>query len=89
MRKVAAADLLSHKIGQTFDAIVTGTKPHATFARLFRPPAEGRIVQGEAGLDVGDKISVKLVNTDVEKGFIDMVCVNRRPLHATNRSPQT
>lgn len=89
MRKVAAADLLSHRIGQTFDAIVTGVKPGATFARLFRPPAEGRIVQGEQGLDVGDKICVRLVSTDVEKGYIDMALVSRRPLHATSRSPQT
>ncbi|HSD89731.1 MAG TPA: RNB domain-containing ribonuclease [Kofleriaceae bacterium] len=78
MRKVAAAELLSHRIGQTFDAIVTGNKPHATYARLFRPPAEGRIVQNEQGLDVGDKIKVRLVATEPEKGFIDFAMVSRR-----------
>ena len=82
MRKVAAAELLSDRIGQTFDAIVTGNKPHATYARLVRPPAEGRIVQGEQGLDVGDKIKVRLVATEVEKGFIDLASIGRRAITA-------
>jgi VacB/RNase II family 3'-5' exoribonuclease len=86
MRKVAAAELLSDRIGDTFDAIVTGTKPHATYARLFRPPAEGRIVRDESGLDVGDKIRVRLLATDIEKGFVDLACVGHRPAAAPMRS---
>jgi exoribonuclease-2 len=77
MRKIAAAAFLQSKIGQTFDAIVTGAKPNATYVRLFRPPAEGRVVQGEAGLDVGDKVKVRLVATDPERGFIDLAALSR------------
>ncbi|MBV8755647.1 MAG: RNB domain-containing ribonuclease [Deltaproteobacteria bacterium] len=75
MRKVAAARLLSDHIGETFDAIVTGVGEHGTFVRLLRPPAEGRVVRGEAGMDVGDKVHVKLVDTAPERGFIDFVRV--------------
>jgi exoribonuclease-2 len=75
MRKVAAADFLSSRIGEEFDAIVTGVSDKGTFVRLFSPPAEGRIVRGEQGLDVGDKLRVKLVDTAVAKGFIDFVRV--------------
>jgi len=71
MRKVVAAELLSSRIGQTFDAIVTGVSDKGTFARLLHPPAEGRIVRGERGLDVGDHVHVKLLATEVERGFID------------------
>ncbi|HLL22373.1 MAG TPA: RNB domain-containing ribonuclease, partial [Kofleriaceae bacterium] len=77
MRKVAAAVLLSPRIGETFDAIVTGAADKGTFARLFRPPAEGRIVRGEHGLDVGDLVKVKLVDTEPMRGFIDFVAVGR------------
>jgi exoribonuclease-2 len=75
MRKVAAAQLLSSRIGEEFDAIVTGVSKSGVFARLFRPPAEGRIVRGEEGLDVGDKLRVRLVDTEPTKGFIDFVRV--------------
>jgi exoribonuclease-2 len=71
MRKVAAAVLLSSQIGQTFDAIVTGATDKGVFARLIRPPAEGRIVRGEQGLDVGDAIRVRLIATEPARGFID------------------
>lgn len=77
MRKVAAAVLLSSRIGETFDAIVTGVAPKGTFARLLRPPAEGRIVKGEHGLDVGDTVKVKLVDTEPMRGFIDFVALGR------------
>jgi exoribonuclease-2 len=71
MRKVAAARLLSSRIGQVFDAIVTGRGDHGTYVRLLRPPAEGRVVRGEHGMDVGDHVQVKLVDTAPERGFID------------------
>ena len=71
MRKVIAATLLSHRVGETFDAIVTGVNQSGTFARLTHPPAEGRVVHGEHGLDVGDRVRVKLVEVDVQKGYID------------------
>lgn len=71
MRKVAAANLLSHHIGEIFDGIVTGASPKGTYVRLLKMPAEGRIVHGVQGLNVGDKIRVKLISLDVAKGFID------------------
>ncbi len=71
MRKVAAAVLLSNRIGEVFDAFVTGVKPDATYVRLIRPPAEGRVVKGEKGLRVGQKIKVRLLSTDPVQAFID------------------
>jgi len=71
MRKVVAATLLEHRVGETFDAIVTGVNQSGTFARLTYPPAEGRVVRGEHGLDVGDRVRVTLVEVDVAKGYID------------------
>jgi VacB/RNase II family 3'-5' exoribonuclease len=71
VRKMAAAQLLQKRIGQVFDAIVTGASDKGTFARLLSPPAEGRVVRGEKGLDVGDKVRLKLLATNPERGFID------------------
>ena len=71
MRKVAAAVLMRDRIGEVFDAIVTGVTPNGTFARLIKPPVDGRIMRGEQGLRVGDKISVRLLHTDPGHGFID------------------
>lgn len=71
MRKVVAAQLLGGRVGELFDAIVTGVSEKGVFARLIRPPAEGRIIRGERGCDVGDKIRVRLVSTDVARGYID------------------
>ncbi len=73
MRKVAAATFLSKRIGETFDAVVTGVSPKGTFVRLVKPPAEGRVVKGEQGLDVGDTLRVQLVATEPTRGFIDFV----------------
>lgn len=75
MRKVAAALFLSRRIGATFDAIVTGVSSKGTFVRLVEPPAEGRVVDGEEGLDVGDRTRVRLVATEPTRGFIDFVRV--------------
>jgi VacB/RNase II family 3'-5' exoribonuclease len=72
-RKQAAAVYLAGRIGQEFDAIVTGAADKGTFVRLVDPPAEGRIVQGEKGLDVGDHVRVRLVATEPSRGFIDFV----------------
>ena len=75
VRKSAAALLLEQSIGQRFDAVVTGASEKGTWARIFRPPAEGKLVHGFEGLEVGDKLRVKLISTDVERGFIDFVRV--------------
>ncbi len=71
VRKMAAAELLRRRVGQVFDGIVTGVTDKGTFARLLQPPAEGRVVRGEQGLDVGDMVRLKLLATDPVRGFID------------------
>ena len=73
VRKSAAALLLSGKLGQIFDAVVTGASPSGTWVRLCSMPVEGRLERGFQGIDVGDRVRVKLVHTDVERGFIDFV----------------
>lgn len=75
MRKVAAAVLLHDKVGDTFDAIVTGVTEKGTFARTIRPPVDGRVLKGERGLRVGEKTRVRLLSTDPERGFIDFARV--------------
>ncbi|HEX2060419.1 MAG TPA: RNB domain-containing ribonuclease [Thermoanaerobaculia bacterium] len=71
VRKSAAAFMLSERIGETFDAIVTGASAKGTWVRIFRPPIEGKVVRGAEGLDIGDRTRVKLLEVDVERGFID------------------
>ena len=73
LRKSAAALLLETRIGERFDGVVTGASEKGTWARIIRPPVEGKIVRGYEGLEVGDKVRVKLVATSVERGFIDFV----------------
>jgi exoribonuclease-2 len=69
--KSAAALLLTPQVGQRFDAIVTGASAKGTWVRIFALPAEGKVVQGFEGLDVGQRVRVKLLHTDVARGFID------------------
>jgi len=71
LRKAAAALLLQNRIGEAFDGVVTGASDKGTWVRIFKPPVEGKVVRGEEGLEVGDKVRVKLLSTDVEHGFID------------------
>jgi exoribonuclease-2 len=69
--KSAAALLLTARLGETFDGIVTGASEKGTWVRVFHPPVEGRLERGAAGLDVGDRVRVTLIHTDVELGYID------------------
>jgi VacB/RNase II family 3'-5' exoribonuclease len=71
MRKVASAVLLRDQIGHEFKAIVTGVTPKGTFARVLSPPVDGRVMRGEHGLRVGEKVDVKLLSVEPERGFID------------------
>jgi len=71
MSKRLAAVAMSTRIGETFDAIVTGVTPHGTFIRVLQPHIEGLLAQGSQGLDVGDKLRAKLTRTDVQHGYID------------------
>ncbi len=71
MRKVAAASVLSRRVGEVFEGIVTGASPKGTYVRLLKFPAEGRVVRGTQGIDVGDRVQVRLASVDVAQGFID------------------
>jgi VacB/RNase II family 3'-5' exoribonuclease len=73
VRKSAAALLLQSRIGDKFDAIVTGASTKGTWVRILKPAVEGKVVHGFDGLDVGDRVRVELVDTNVERGFIDFV----------------
>ncbi len=71
MAKRIAALAMSSRIGETFDAIVTGVTPRGTLVRVLQPRVDGLLAQGHHGADVGDKLRVRLVSTDVGRGFID------------------
>jgi VacB/RNase II family 3'-5' exoribonuclease len=70
-KKAAAALWLRDRIGEQFEAIVTGAGPKGTWVRLRGTPVEGRLDRGTEGLDVGDRVRVRLIRTDAERGFID------------------
>jgi exoribonuclease-2 len=76
MRKSEAALLLQSHVGQQFDAIVTGRSVSDTWVRIFSPPVEGKLVGRLPELEVGQRIRVKLVVANVERGFIDFVLVD-------------
>jgi exoribonuclease-2 len=78
VRKSAAAMLLEPRIGEQFDAIVTGAAEKGTWARLLTIPVEGRVEQGFEGLDVGNRIRVQLISVDVDRGYIDFRKVGPR-----------
>jgi VacB/RNase II family 3'-5' exoribonuclease len=69
--KSAAALLLQSRIGEQFDAIVTGAASKGTWVRLLTVPVDGKLAQGFEGVDVGDRVRVQLISVDVERGYID------------------
>jgi len=71
MNKRIAAVALQHRIGETFAAVVTGVTPKGVFVRISDPPAEGILMRGQQGVDVGDQLRVKLVSTDPQRGYLD------------------
>ena len=71
VRKSAAAYVLAPRIGERFDGVVTGAGVKGTWVRIFHPPVEGKLVHGAGGLDIGNRVRVKLIDTNVEAGFID------------------
>jgi VacB/RNase II family 3'-5' exoribonuclease len=77
VRKSAAALLLESRVGERFDGIVTGASDKGTWVRIERPAAEGRVVRGYKGFDVGDHVTVELVDTDVERGFVDFAGIRK------------
>jgi len=78
-KRVAAVAMASH-IGEVFAGVVTGSSDKGVYVRVLQPPFEGRVIQGEQGLDVGDKVSVKLLHTDPVRAFIDFAKVSGRPV---------
>jgi exoribonuclease-2 len=62
---------LRSRVGQTFSGVVTGVTPKGVFVRVMDPPVEGRLMHGEQGVDVGDRLNVTLLSTNPELGFID------------------
>jgi exoribonuclease-2 len=71
VRKAAAALVVESRIGETFSAIVTGASSKGTWVRVPAPPVEGKLLHDERGLDVGDRLRVRLSGVNVERGFID------------------
>ncbi len=71
MRKVAAAVLVKNRVGDVFDAVVTGASSKGVYVRTLSPAIEGRVMRGERGLDVGDRVQVRLESVNIERGFID------------------
>jgi ribonuclease R len=69
--KSAAALVIESRIGEQFDALVTGASEKGTWVRLLTVPVEGKLMQGFEGLDIGDRIRVQLISTNVKRGFID------------------
>jgi len=75
VRKSASAAFMANRIGEYFEALVTGASDKGTWIRLLTPPVEGKLVQGSHGLDVGDKVRVKLITLNIENGWIDFAKV--------------
>jgi exoribonuclease-2 len=75
MQKRVAAVAMSSRIGQVFPGVVTGSSDKGVYVRVIRPPFEGRVVTGGDGLDVGDRVNVKLIHTDPARAFIDFAKV--------------
>jgi VacB/RNase II family 3'-5' exoribonuclease len=73
VRKSASALLIRDRVGDYFDGIVTGASAKGTWARVFSPPVEGKVVHNWEGLDVGDRVRLKLIDVDIPKGYIDFV----------------
>ena len=69
-KRICAVGLLP-RVGQTFPAVVTGVTHKGVFVRVLDPPVEGRLIHGEEGLDVGDRLQVRLLGADPQRGFID------------------
>lgn len=77
VKKSAAAVLLAPRIGHEFRGVVTGSSAKGVYARVTAPPVEGRVTQGAEGLEVGDRVRLRLLSVSVDQGFLDFACVGR------------
>ena len=84
MQKRVAAVVMASRVGEIFPGVVTGSSDKGVYVRVIQPPFEGRVIQGEEGLDVGDKVNVKLIHTDPARAFIDFAKVSGRGTVATH-----
>jgi exoribonuclease-2 len=75
-RKAASAAYLGTRIGETFDALVTGASEKGVWVRTLKPPVEGKLVAGAGGLDVGERVRVRLESIDPMRGFVDFSRAN-------------
>jgi VacB/RNase II family 3'-5' exoribonuclease len=75
MFKRIVAVALANRVGSVFNGVITGVTPSGTFVRVIDPPAEGLLIHGERGVDVGDQMKVKLVSTDPRRGYLDFARV--------------
>jgi exoribonuclease-2 len=75
VQKSAAALLVADRVGQYFSGVIVGATEKGTWVRIDHPTIEGRVARGWSGLDVGDRVRVKLLSFDVEQGFIDFARV--------------
>lgn len=73
--KTVAASVMAARVGEEFDAIITGVNERGTFARILNPPVDGRIVENEQNRQIGEAVRVRLISTDAEQGFIDFACI--------------
>ena len=71
MRKTVGVAVLAERTGDVFDAVVTGVTKRGVFVRLLDPPVEGRVTEGEEGMDVGDRVRVRLLRTEAASGHVD------------------
>jgi exoribonuclease-2 len=71
MIKRIAAVALQHRVGQSFAAVVTGVTPKGVFVRIVDPPVEGRLMRGDHGLDVGNRLQVKPLGAHPQHRLID------------------
>ncbi len=78
MQKRVAAVAMASRVGEVFPGVVTGATDKGVYVRVIRPPFEGRVIHNEEGLDVGDKVNVKLIHTDPARAFIDFAKVGSR-----------
>ena len=69
--KYKQVEYMQERIGEEFDGVVTGASEKGTWVRVFKPPVEGKVVRGSQGLDIGDRVRVKLLSVDPRAGFID------------------
>src|ERR1700744_472019 len=86
MQKRVAAVAMAHRIGEIFRGVVTGASDKGVYVRVIDPPFEGRVIQNEDGLDVGDRVSVKLLHTDPARAFIDFAKVSGS--HSDGQRPE-